>query len=139
MKPVTKYFLIALGILALLAPVLYFVAVNAALQYHAKEDGIVFESKRVQEAINDYAEKHGKPPAELEALIPEFIQSMPVFPEISKIDYRLSPDGKEWTMDLYRTNRSVPLIYRRTNAGLNSDDTKRRIDTENGCYVLKAR
>ena len=60
MKPVTKYFLIALGILALLAPVLYFVAVNAALQYHAKEDGIVFESKRVQEAINDYETCNGK-------------------------------------------------------------------------------
>lgn len=139
MKPAAKYSLISLGVLALLVPVLYVLAVNAALKAHAKEDRIVFGSMRVQEAINNYVEKHGSTPRKLEDLIPEFIESIPSIPEISKVDYHLSADGKEWTLDLYWTNRKVPLIYRRTNAGLSSEDAKQRIDTEDGCYVLKTR
>jgi len=142
MKPAARYSLITLGVLALLvvllAPVLYFVVVNAALKHHAKEDGIVFGSERIQEAIHDYAAKHGSPPRKLEDLIPQFLEAMPPLPEISKVDYRLSADGKEWTLDLYWTSRKVPLIFRRTNAGLSAEDANRRIDTEDGCYVLKA-
>src|ERR1035437_3306530 len=134
MKPAAKYSLVILGILALLAPILYFLAVTAALKAHGKEDRIIFGSKRVQEAINGYVEKHSSPPRKLEDLIPEFIESIPSFPEISKVDYRLSADGKEWTLDLYWTSRKVPLIYRQTNASLGSEDAKRRIATEGGCY-----
>ena len=139
MKPAAKYCLVTLGVFALLAPVLYVVAVSVALKSHAKEDRIVLGSKRVQEAINDYIEKHGQPPPKLDALVPEFIEAIPLFPEISKVDYRLSGDGKDWTLDLFWTDRKIPLVYRRTNAGLSSEDAERRIDTENGCYVLKAR
>ena len=139
MKPAAKYSLITLGVLALLAPVLYVVVVSVALKSHAREDNIVFGSKRVQEAINDYIEKYGNPPPKLDTLVPEFIEAIPSFPEISKVDYRLSVDGKEWTLDLFWTDRKVPLVYRRTNAGLSSEDAERRIDTENGCFVLKAR
>jgi hypothetical protein len=138
MKPAIKYSIITLGVLTLLAPVLYFCAVIAVLKSHAKEDRIVFGSKLIQQAINDYIEKHDSPPLKLETLVPEFIASIPSFPEISKVDYHLSADGKQWTLDLYWTNRKIPLIYRRTNAGLSSEDAMRRIDTENGCYVLKA-
>ena len=138
MKRVVKYSLIAFGIFALTAPVLYVVAINAALKAHAKEDRIVFDSKRVEEAINEYVKRHGGPPPKLENLVPEFIESIPAFPDISRIDYHLSAGGKDWTLDLYWTSRKVPLIFRRTNAGLSSEDAKRRIDTENGCYVLKA-
>ncbi|HXI71217.1 MAG TPA: hypothetical protein VNN22_12745 [Verrucomicrobiae bacterium] len=134
-----KYSLITLGVFAILAPFLYFLAVNAALKSHAKEDQIVLGSKLIQEAINDYTVKYGSPPMKLEQLVPEFIGSIPAFPEISKIDYHLSADGKEWTLDLYWTDRKNPLIYRRTNASLSSEDVKRRIDTENGCYVFNAR
>jgi len=137
MKPAAKYSLIILGVLALIAPVLCFLAFTAALKYHAKEDGIVFGSLRVQEGIHDYAAKHGSPPRKLEDLIPQFLEAMPPLPEISKVDYRLSVDGKEWTLDLYWTSRKVPLIYRRTNASLSAEDANRRIDTEDGCYVLK--
>ncbi len=45
--------------------------------------------------------------------------------------------GKGWTLDLYWTNRRVPLVYRRTNADLSSEDAKRLLYTENGCYVPK--
>ena len=138
MKPAVKYSLIALGVLALLAPMLYVILVSAALKSHAKEDRIIFESMRVQDAINDYIAKHAGPPPKLDALLPDFIKSIPSFPEISKVDYHLSADGKEWTLDLYWTNRKVPRIYRRTNRSLGSEDEKRRVDTENGCYVLKA-
>jgi hypothetical protein len=138
MKPAAKYSLITLGVVALLAPVLYVIAVCVALKHHAKEDRIVFGSKQVQEAINEYTEKHGNPPAKLNALVPEFIQAIPYFPEISKVDYRLSANGKEWTLDLFRADRKIPLVYRRTNAGLSSEDAARRIDTQNGCHVLKA-
>jgi hypothetical protein len=137
MKPAAKYSLLTLGVLVVVAPFLYVVAVCVALKSHAKEDAIIFGGKRLQEAICDYAEKHGTPPPKLESLIPEFIESFPSMPEISKLDYHVSGGGKEWTLDLYRTNRKVPLIYRRTNAGLTPEDAKRRIDTENGCYVLK--
>ena len=138
MKRLLKYSLIAFGLFVLIAPVLYVVVVTAALKEHAKEDGIVLGSKLVQEAINDYTGKHGDPPRKLEDLVPEFMQSIPAFPDISRIDYHLSADGKHWTLDLYWTSRKVPLIFRRTNAGLSSEDTKRQVDTENGCYVLKA-
>lgn len=138
MKRLVKYSFIAFGILVLLAPVLYVVVVNAALKAHAKEDSIVFDGKRVEEAINEYVKRHGSPPPKLENLVPEFIESLPTFPDISRIDYHLSAGGKDWTLDLYWTSRKVPLIFRRTNAGLNSEDNKRRIDTESGCYVLKS-
>ena len=138
MKPALKYPLITLGVLVLVAPVLYVVAVSVALKWHAKEDAVIFGGQRVQEAISAYVEKHGAPPPRLENLIPEFIESIPSMPEISKVDYHLSSDGKEWTLDLYWTNRRVPLIYRRTNARLSPEDSRRRIDTEDGCYVLKA-
>jgi len=138
MKPVLKYPLITLGVLVLVAPVLYVVAVSVALKAHAKEDAVIFGGKHVQEAISDYVEKHGAPPPKLENLIPEFMESIPSMPDISKVDYHRSSDGKEWTLDLYWTNRRVPLIFRRTNAGLSAEDARRRIDTENGCYVLKA-
>ena len=72
-------------------------------------------------------------------LVPNFMDSIPTFPEISKIDYRLSASGKEWTLDLYRTERKVPLVYRRTNALLSPEDAQREVDVENGCYVLKPR
>ena len=137
MKPAVKYFLITLGALALLSPMLYLLGITIALKSHAKEDRIVFESKRVQEAINAYVEKHGSPPLKLEALVPDFIESIPSFPEISKMDYRLSANGEEWTFDLFWTARRIPLVYRLTNAGLNSAGAKRRIDTQNGCYILK--
>jgi hypothetical protein len=94
--------------------------------------------KRVQEAVSDYAAKHGKPPQRLEELVPEFLQAVPTIPEISRMDYRVSTDSTNWTLDFYRTNRSVRLIYRRTNAGLSSEDAKRKVETEDGCYVLKA-
>ena len=139
MKAAAKYSLMTLGVFALLAPALYIAAVSVALKHHAKEDRIVLGSKRVQEAINEYVEKHGNPPPKLDALVPEFIEAIPSFPDISKFDYRLSVDGKEWTLDLFGADRKVPLIYRRTNAGLSSEDAKRRIDTANGCYILNAR
>jgi len=90
-KPALKYSLIALGILALLAPVLYVLAISAALKEHGKEDRIVFRGKRIEEAINDYTREHGAPPPKLESLVPEFMQSIPSIPEISRVDYRLSP------------------------------------------------
>jgi hypothetical protein len=139
MKPALKRFLVTLGVLAIVAPVLYVLAVMAALKAHYHEDQIVLGGKQVQGAIYDYVEKHGCPPAKLENLIPEFMSSMPSFPGISKVDYRPSADGHGWTLDIDWPSGKVPLIYRRTNTGLSAEDNKRRIDTENGCYVLKAR
>ena len=139
MKRAIKYSLVTLGVLALLAPVLYVLVVNAGLASHAKEDRIVFAGKRVQEAIEGYVDEHGRPPKKLEDLVPKFIESIPVIPEISNVDYRLTADGEGWTLDLYRSSLKVPLIYRRTNTGLSPEEAERRIDTENGCYVLKAR
>ena len=139
MKRALKYSFATLCVLVVSAPVIYFVAVSAALRAHAAEDRIVFGSKRVEEAINDYTLKRGSAPRTLEALVPEFIESIPSFEEISKVDYRLSADAKEWTLDLYWTGRKAPRIYRRTNAGLSVEDAARKIDMENGCYVLKVR
>jgi hypothetical protein len=79
------------------------------------------------------------PPHTLADLVPNFLNSIPALPEISKVDYHVSSSGKEWTLDLYRTQRTVPLVYRRTNASLSHEDAQRRVDMENGCYVLKAR
>src|SRR5690348_2328874 len=131
MKPAAKYSLITLALLAGLSPILYFLAVSAALKSHGEEDRIILESKRIQEAINGYIEKRGSPPRALSELVPTFIDSIPSFPEISKVDYHLAASGKEWTLDLYRTDRKVPLIYRRTNTRLSSEDEERRIDSEN--------
>jgi hypothetical protein len=139
MKPVLKYPLLVLGVLAVIAPVLYVIAITIALRAHYDEDRIALGGKQVEMAINDYGEKHGSPPARLENLIPEFMSSLPSFPEMSNVQYRVSADGHGWTLDIYRQRDNAPLIYRRTNTGLSAEDTKRRIDTENGCYVLKAR
>ena len=139
MKPKGKYPLIALGVLVLAAPLLYLIGFALAFRAHYDEDRIVLGGKQIELAINDYVEKHGSPPARLESLIPEFISAMPSFPEMSNVHYRVSPDRHEWTLDVYRPMNQLPLIYRRTNTGLSAEDTKRRIDTENGCYVLKAR
>jgi hypothetical protein len=139
MKPAAKYCLITLAVLALLAPVIFVLVINAGLSAHAQEDRIVFGSKQIEEAITAYVQKRGSPPQTLADLLPDFMDSIPAFPEVSQIDYRLSPSGKEWTLDLYRTQRKVPLVYRRTNAGLSPEDALRRVDVENGCYVLKAR
>ena len=138
MKPALKYALIVLGACALALPVLYVGAVSVALKAHAKHDAIIFGGKRVQDAISEYIGKHGKPPQRLEDLVPDFLEALPTVPEIYKTDYRLSGDGKDWTLDLYRTNRSVLLIYRRTSVGLSPEDAKRAMETEDGCYVLKA-
>lgn len=139
MKAAAKYSLITLAILALVIPIILVLTVNAALSTHAQEDKIVFGSKQIEEAITAYAQKQGSPPQTLAGLVPDFMGSIPVFPEISKVEYHVSPSGKEWTLDLYRTQRKVPLVYRRTNASLSAEDALRRVDVENGCYVLKAR
>jgi len=139
MKAAAKYGLIALAILALVVPIILVLAVNAGLSSHAQEDRIIFGSKHVEEAIAAYAQKRGSPPQTLADLVPDFMDSIPAFPEVSKVDYHVSPSGKEWTLDLYRTQRKVPLVYRRTNASLSAEDVLRRVDVENGCYVLKAR
>jgi hypothetical protein len=138
MKPALKYSLIVLVAFALALPSLYFGAVLVGLKAHAKHDAIIFGGKRVQEAVSDFTAKRGKPPQRLEELVPDFLKAVPSIPEISRMDYRVSNDGTNWTLDFYRTNRNVLLIYRRTNAALNSEDTKRKIETEDGCYVLKA-
>jgi hypothetical protein len=139
MKVDAKYCLITLAILALVAPIVLVLVVNAGLNSHGQEDRIIFGSKQIEEAITAYAQKRGSPPQTLAGLVPEFMGSIPVFPEISKVEYHVSPSGKEWTLDLYRTQRKVPLVYRRTNESLSPEDALRRVDVENGCYVLKAR
>jgi hypothetical protein len=139
MKAAAKYCLITLAILALVVPIILVLAVNAGLSSHAQEDRIIFGSKQIEEAITAYAQKRGSPPQTLAVLVPDFMDSIPAFPEVSEVDYYVSPSGKEWTLDLYRTQRKVPLVYRRTNASLSAEDALRRVDVENGCYVLKAR
>jgi hypothetical protein len=139
MRPGVRNSLLALGALAVALPVLYVLAVDAALRAHYDEDRIVLGGKQVELAINDYAEKRGSPPARLETLIPEFMSAMPSFPAMSNVQYRVCADGHGWTLDIYRPRNKRPLVYRRTNTGLSAEDTKRRIHTENGCYVLEAR
>jgi hypothetical protein len=139
MKPAAYYSLITLAILVLAAPVILVLAVNAALSAHGKEDKIIFGSKEIEEGIAAFIQKRGAPPQALADLVPDVMRSIPAFPEVSKIDYHLSPTGREWTLDLYRTQRKVPLVYRRTNASLSPEDALRKVDVENGCYVLKAR
>jgi hypothetical protein len=139
MKPAVKYCVMALGILALVVPVILVVAFNAALRAHAQEDRIIFGSQQIEEAVSAYMQQRGSPPHTLADLVPNFLNSIPALPEISKVDYHVSPSGKDWTLDLYRTQRKVPLVYRRTNASLSHEDALRRVDMENGCYVLKAR
>jgi hypothetical protein len=139
MKAAAKYSLITLAILALVVPILLVLVVDAGLSSHAQEDRIIFGSKQIEEAITAYAQKRGSPPQTLAVLVPDFMDSIPAFPEVSRVEYHVSPSGKEWTLDLYRTQRKVPLVYRRTNASLSPEDALRRVDAENGCYVLKAR
>jgi hypothetical protein len=67
------------------------------------------------------------------------MDSIPAIPEITRVDYHFSSDGKEWTLDLSRTRRKVPLVYRRTNVSLSPEDAQRKVDMEDGCYVLKVR
>jgi hypothetical protein len=138
-KAAAKYSLITLGVVVLLAPVILVLAINAVLSAHAQEDRIIFGSKQVEEGITAFVRKHGSPPQALADLVPNFMDSIPAIPEIARVDYHVSPDGKEWTLDLYRTQRKVPLVYRRTNASLSPEDAQRKVDVENGCYVLKAR
>ncbi len=83
MKPALKYSLITIGVLVLCAPILYLAAFTVVMPEHAKEDRIVFGGKRVEEAINNYMEKHGVPPAKIESLIPEFMEAIPSMPEKS--------------------------------------------------------
>ena len=139
MKPGAKYSLIALAILVLAVPAVLLLGFNAAMKAHAQEDRIIFGSKQIEEGIVAYVQKRGSPPQALADLVPDFMDSIPTFPEISKVDYHVSPDGNQWTLDLYRTQRKVPLVYRRTNATLSPEDALRKVDVENGCYVLKAR
>ena len=139
MKQVVRNSLLALGALAVTVPVLYVIVVNAALRANFDEDRIILGGKQVGLAINDYVEKHGSPPERLETLIPEFMSSMPSFPAMSNVQYRVSADTHGWTLDIHRPRNKYPLVYRRTNTGLSAEDTKRRIDTENGCYVLEVR
>ena len=110
MKVDAKYCLITLAILALVAPIVLVLVVNAGLNSHGQEDRIIFGSKQIEEAITAYAQKRGSPPQTLAGLVPEFMGSIPVFPEISKVEYHVSPSGKEWTLDLYGTQRKVPLV-----------------------------
>jgi hypothetical protein len=137
MKPILKYSLIGLAALLLAVPVILVLAVNAGLGAHAQADRIVLGSKQVEEAITDYVQKHGAPPPTLADLVPGFMGSIPPFPEVTKVDYYLSRDGKVWTLDLYRTQRKV--VYRRTNGSLSPEDALRKVDVENGCYILKPR
>jgi len=139
MKPVVKYWAIALGILAVVVPVVLVVAFNVTLRAHAQEDRIIFGSQQIEEAVSAYMQQHGSPPRTLAELVPNFLNAIPPLPEISKVDYHVLPSGKDWTLDLYRTQRKVPLVYRRTNASLSHEDALRRVDMENGCYVLRAR
>src|SRR5258708_2620765 len=98
MKPALKYAFITLGVVVLVAPVLCVVAVSVACEASAKEDAVIFGGKHVNGAISDYVKSHGAPPRKLENLIPEFMESIPSMPEISKVDYHRSSDGKEWTL-----------------------------------------
>ena len=139
MKPVAKYALITLGAFTVLSPILYLLALTTAMKSHAVEDNLVSDSKRVQEAVQDYITKFDSAPTTLKDIVPEFIEAIPSFSEISQMDYHVSTDGKIWTLDLHSAHHGEPVIYRRTNGGLDSEDTARRIDTMNGCYVLKAR
>ena len=123
----------------LAVPAVLLLGLNVAMKTHAQEDGIIFGSKQIEEAITAYIQKRGSPPHALANLVPDFLNSIPVLPQISQVDYYVSTGGKEWTLDLYRTQRKVPLVYRRTNATLSPEDALRKVDVENGCYVLKAR
>ena len=138
MKPALKYPLIGAAGLVLTLPLIHVVAVCVALNAHGKHDAIIFGGKRVQTGISEYVMKHGKHSQRLKDLVPEFLETIPSMPEGSKFDYRPSADGTKWTLDLYRTNRGILLIYRRTSAPLSTEDAKRVIQTEDGCYVLKA-
>jgi hypothetical protein len=138
-KSAARYCFITLGALVLVAPVLFVLILQVGLSSHADEDRIVFGSKDIEEGINSFIQKHGSPPQSLADLIPEFMASLPEIPQISKVDYHPSPGGKEWTLDLYRTTRKVPLIYRRTNGSLSPEDLLRKVDVQSGCYVLRAR
>src|ERR1035438_9253158 len=109
MKPVIRNSLLALGALAVTVLVLYVVAVNAALRAHFDEDRIILGGKQVELAINDYVEKHGSPPERLETLIPEFMSSMPSFPAMSNVQYRVSADTHGWTLDIHRPRNKYPL------------------------------
>ncbi len=126
-----------MGLLTLLLSILYVVAINVALKAHAKEDQIILGSLRTQDAINAFIQKHGGPPQHLELLIPDFIPSIPALPEISKVDYQIAADGKGWTLNLYRSSNGKARLYRRTNLALSPEDSKRLMDTENGCYILR--
>ncbi len=139
MKPAAKYSLIAVVVLVIMVPIVYVLAVTYALKVHWEEDSILLGGKQVEYAINEYVDKHGSPPSKLENLIPECMNSMPVFPQASNVHYSVAADGRGWTLDIYRPRRETPLIYRRTNVGLSAEDAKRKLHGENGCYVLRAR
>jgi hypothetical protein len=139
MRQFLKCLVVSLPLLAVVVLIACVLAVNAALKAHGREDAIIFGSQRLEQAINDYVAKHGKPPAMLEALIPDFVGSLPQIPGVSKGDYSVSADGQRWTLDMLRTNSAVPLIYRRTNTRLSSEDARRLIDKEGGCYLLRVR
>ena len=110
-----------------------------ALRAHYDEDRIVLGGKQVEYAICDYIQKHGSPPAKLESLIPEFLSSMPSFPQMSNVHYFVTADGQGWTLDICRVKDNVPVVYRRTDAGMSAEDALRLVKMESGCYVLKAR
>lgn len=125
-----------LGISLAILLIVWIAAGIVKLRAHVQEDMVISGSLRVIYAMSFYYEKHGRPPERLDKLVPEFMESIPTIPGVSKIEYRLSPDGTNWTLDLHWTAHNPPLIFRRTTVELSPADAKRWIETKNGCYVL---
>lgn len=78
-------------------------------------------------AINDYQEKHQRYPENLEALVPGFIEELPVPHAYEKICYHASPDGQSWELRIFSTRVHPTRTYIVGTGRKLSEDEKARL------------
>lgn len=85
--------------------------VHRAWQLFSAEDQIAHTFYPVVQAVYQYAESHGKPPARLADLVPETLSAIPNCPVVDSVSYQVCPDGATWRLSLRSSVCGLKRIY----------------------------
>ena len=85
--------------------------VRRAWQLFSAEDQIAHTFYPVVEAVYEYAESRGKPPASLADLVPETLAAIPKCPVVDSVSYHVRADKATWRLSLRSSVCGLKRIY----------------------------
>lgn len=102
-----------------------------------EEDEVVHTFMPVTNAVDDFVQKRGRPPGQLQELVPEYIAAIPEFTAASQVSYLPEPDGKNWRLELTVQSHGQHRIYSmRSNGQYTEQEEKMIILLYHGGWVV---